>query len=448
MIDLLPYQEEPATRLLSLSYQERVSVNASDTGTGKTYMGLHVVEQRHEAPFLVVCPKPTVPNWKHLIHHFGLNRSCLDVINIEKLKGGRTKWLKRPDKNNPKTYQWVLPDHTFLLIDEAHQYGGQDSQNAYALAYLSVMSKIHIHLMSATLADSPARFRAFGFLMGLHDFVHFDRWAIEHGCFRDEYNNLRFTRVPTHQFNPMLKLHQAIFPRFGIRLRIVDIPDFPRNTLVPVLVALNPTPAYEKKVEAYMKSLKDEEIEVEHWSESPVNSKTDQNTMVVLLRERQRIELMKLPWLAEQIKQCVEEEERSAAVFLNFKESIRWLQTMIPPSVAVTGDHSSKDRENSRNLFQDNRIHVLIATHGAGGTGIDLHDLKGRPRTSFISPCFAPVQFTQTLGRIHRAGGLSPSIQNIICMEDTIEEMVLTRLENKLQNLSTLNDGDLLPENE
>jgi superfamily II DNA or RNA helicase len=444
-MNLLPFQEDAASLLIDTMGREGVSLNASDTGTGKTYMGLHLA-QAHKGPLAIICPKATIPNWQRLATENGINP--IFVKNIESLKTGRHPVLGKEGKNK---FTWNLPAGTLVLCDEAHNFSGQDSQNAYALAYLKTRPDVHVHLMSATLADSPAKFRAFGFLMGLHDFVHFKQWAYQHGCFQDEYGNLRFTRIARHGEGPMRKLHEEIFPRFGIRLRIADLGSaFPENTISTELVAPDVPTAYKSRVSAYMRTLTDAEVEDNaDWAERSAgkSGRIADNAMVRMLRERQEIELLKLPHLAKLVE-AAEEEGVSTAIFLNFKESIRWLNDMLihlNPAL-VTGDMNGRDREQSRDLFQSNAVHVFLATHGAGGTGIDLHDLLGRPRQSIISPCFATVQFKQTLGRIHRAGSRSPAVQHILCMADTAEEMVLKRLGSKLQNLSLLNDGDLTPE--
>jgi superfamily II DNA or RNA helicase len=437
MINLLPFQHAPATHLRDIMERERISINASDTGTGKTYVGLHLIEEANR-PTFIICPKAVIPNWERLAP-----KTVRHITNIEKLKGGRTKYLGKSPTG--KTYTWNLPPRSLVLVDEAHSFGGQDSLNAYALAYLKTVPDVHVHLMSATLADSPARFRAFGFLMGLHNFVHFDQWAMSRGCFRDQYGNLRFTRNPNMNDGPMAALHREIFPRFGVRMRIKDIPDFPQNTIKTVLTSYIGTPKYRKEVEEYMRNLDDDSLVAEFgdWAYERVKVKPTDNAMVRLLRERQEAELLKLPYLRDEILSLLE-EGRSVPVFLNFKYSIKILVSMLRvPSVLVTGDMNQTEREESKQLFQTNQVHVLIATHGAGGTGIDLHDLNGRPRTSLVSPCFHTVQFRQTLGRIHRAGALSPSIQLVVCQEDTTEEMVLKTLDRKLKNLDTLNDGDL-----
>jgi hypothetical protein len=51
----------------------------------------------------------------------------------------------------------------------------------------------------------------------------------------------------------------------------------------------------------------------------------------------------------------------------------------------------------------------------------------------------------QALGRIHRAGSLSPAVQKLIYATGTVEEDVAKRVEASLNNLSLLQDGDITP---
>ena len=73
-----------------------------------------------------------------------------------------------------------------------------------------------------------------------------------------------------------------------------------------------------------------------------------------------------------------------------------------------------------------------------------MHDINGkRRRVSLISPCWSAIDLTQALGRIHRAGGKSKSIQRIIYCANTIEEKIADKIQTKLKEMSSLNDGDL-----
>jgi hypothetical protein len=78
-----------------------------------------------------------------------------------------------------------------------------------------------------------------------------------------------------------------------------------------------------------------------------------------------------------------------------------------------------------------------------GGVGISLHDVNNRPRVSLISPSYSAVDLIQSLGRINRAGSLSPAIQKILVASGTIEENIRKKLENKVNNLNAIMDSDL-----
>jgi hypothetical protein len=74
--------------------------------------------------------------------------------------------------------------------------------------------------------------------------------------------------------------------------------------------------------------------------------------------------------------------------------------------------------------------------------GVSLHDLHGRyPRTALICPGWSATDLKQALGRVWRSGGKSTSIQRILYAAGTVEETVASRIEEKLRNLSLLNDG-------
>lgn len=50
---------------------------------------------------------------------------------------------------------------------------------------------------------------------------------------------------------------------------------------------------------------------------------------------------------------------------------------------------------------------------------------------------------TQALGRIHRAGGMSKSLQRIIYAANTVEEKIADKLQKKLKDMNDINNGDL-----
>ena len=97
-------------------------------------------------------------------------------------------------------------------------------------------------------------------------------------------------------------------------------------------------------------------------------------------------------------------------------------------------------------MFQSDQARVCISMIQAGGTGLSLHDVTGEhPRVSLISPTFSAIELRQTLGRVHRAGGKSKSVQKIVFAANTVEDQVCRAVRRKLNNLDMINDGELTP---
>ena len=57
---------------------------------------------------------------------------------------------------------------------------------------------------------------------------------------------------------------------------------------------------------------------------------------------------------------------------------------------------------------------------------------------ALISPTYNAKDFHQTLGRIDRLGGMSESVQRILVADKTIEEKIVSRMMEKIENISLL----------
>ena len=65
-----------------LNIRNRV-IDASDTGTGKTYCAIATCALLKLTPF-IICPKSVISNWISVCNEFGVK--CLDISNYEMLK--------------------------------------------------------------------------------------------------------------------------------------------------------------------------------------------------------------------------------------------------------------------------------------------------------------------------------------------------------------------------
>ena len=110
----------------------------------------------------------------------------------------------------------------------------------------------------------------------------------------------------------------------------------------------------------------------------------------------------------------------------------------------MNGSISEDDKIKNVDAFQADKERLIIVNIQSGGAGLSLHDQHGNyPRTSLISPCYSAVLMRQATGRIWRENGKTKSIQKIVFVSGTIEEEVCEKVKKKLENLDTINDGDL-----
>ena len=110
----------------------------------------------------------------------------------------------------------------------------------------------------------------------------------------------------------------------------------------------------------------------------------------------------------------------------------------------IRGGQSAKARQANIDAFQADQKRIMVCNIAAGGVGVSLHDLNGKhPRVSLICPTWSAIQMIQSFGRIWRQGGLSKSIQTVVYAAETIESRICDRVRSKLNNLTSLVDGDV-----
>ena len=352
----------------------------------------------------------------------------LDVLNIEKLKTGKTPYLQKVSKSK---WVWTVPRGTLLIYDEVQSASGYKSQNGKILGLCKAYG-LKVLMMSATVADTPLKFRAIGYLLGLHQWKNHYSWCLNHGCYQSSWGGLEFVQGP-QRLQYLKSIHDSIFPAKGNRIRIADLDVFPENSVF---------------AEAYdLDQRSTDEINAiyEEMDADVLNPESDELPIVLALRARQKTELLKVPLIGEIADEFLE-ENKSVVIFVNFKETLDKLvgHFMNQPVAIIAGGQSQEFRDENIKMFQEDRARVCVAMIQAGGVGVSLHDTKGDyPRVALLSPAFNANHIKQALGRIHRAGGKTKCIQKIIFAASTVEEKACKAVKRKLENLSMLNDGDL-----
>jgi len=402
MIKLYDWQEESAAAMQAALVAHGVVADASSTGTGKTVKAL-VVAKRLDKSVRVVCPKSVIPDWLSWGERIGVE---IEALNYEQVRTGKTDFGSWAIAK--KVFEWEIPTHSILIFDEAHKLSGMGTQQSL-LGVAAKRQKIPTMLLSATLMGNPLKGYVLGFMLGLHNLHNFWTWARAHGVKQGAFGMIW---MPKNKEAVMEKIRNDIGPRFT-RIRKEDIVGFPENQVIP----LNINADVSQEMEAL-----DSYYGVE---------------------ARQIVELAKVPSIAEKVDELADEEEMSVVVFVNFLATLNALKERFPEAGVIQGGQTSTARSTVINSFQENKTTVLLVMAQAGGTGLSLHDLNGRPRASIICPGYSAVEFLQVLGRIHRAGALSKALNFVMYASAVpVERRMRRALESKLNCLTALNDSD------
>lgn len=474
---LYKYQLPHFYRLESILKTKNCALDASDTGTGKTYVALALAHVLKKKP-LILCPKSVIPNWINVAKQLGVE--IFGIANYELIKGckyytpklvkvdcsymkvvprddGKTTAtdkteiksesdtkiatdeesevsIKQPSKKKPVVYDYVfnLPSDVLVIFDEAHRC--KNHKTVTSRLMLSIFkSNCKILLLSATISDKIDCFRPFGVVFDFYqDIKRFKMWIRKIKKAREIY-------YKQHQIYEESKItldiiHSKLFPEFGSRIRIKDIGSmFPANQVLS---------------QAYMSNNKDEiqkQYDLIEEAFKELKKKETQSTgLGKLIRARMKIEMLKVPIMLDIIEEALD-SNYSVAIFVNYKDTMNYLAHYFETDCLVHGDQSMEERQDSLDNFQANRSKIIICIIQAGGVGISLHDVHGgHPRMSVISPTWSGQDMQQALGRIHRAGSKTPSLQRIVFCAETYEEKICELIQDKLTNIAGINDGDLI----
>jgi hypothetical protein len=406
------------------------------TVTHNTYTACAVARELN-MDILVVCPKAVMESWRRVIkNHFKMWGKCISVINYESLRIGKTdsliaSYVRRRDTRR-KEFVWKIPKTTLIVWDEAQKLKNSKTKNSET-CISALKAGYKMLFCSATIATNPLELRTVG--QGIKLFKNNNQyydWAYNHGVIRG-----RFGMEFTGDKQALKKLHEDIFVNRGVRLSRDTIPNFPTSELIAECYDMEEDA--QKKIDAAYDEMRLELLRIERLSKKDKKS----TRLTAILRARQKVEMLKVPLLLEMISDGLE-NNMSVVVFCNFTETINALSERLNTKCIVNGVVSDKTRQQSIDDFQADKERVILVNIAAGGAGLSLHDLNGTyARLALICPSYSAVLMRQSTGRVWRDSAKTKSVQKIIFVANTVEEQVCKVVNQKLENLDLLNDGDL-----
>jgi hypothetical protein len=450
----LPWQPPHIAALLAALQRYGSVLDASDTGTGKTFCILIICLALGITP-LVVGPKAARAGWEDAGKILGVE---FEYVNYERC---RPRLIKQTEEeftangfNDKRESEWTIEvpwgkgsfvkwrnSYEMVIFDEAHRLGGTTSLNS-KLGIAAKRQAKYVVALSATAADDPRQMKALGYILGIHGLntikcetkLNWMNWLLRHGVKPGHFGGWAFTPDEEKQKKSFSKLHSEIFPRHGSRMLKSRIPGFP---LTEILVKmLDDETGKAKKLSEELHELNEE----------------GGNQMAATQHCRQGLEKLMIPHFAGFAEDSVAQGAK-VVFFLNFTDPLFELYEKLKKefghsrvgyiSGRQTGLGGESERRGFVSQFQRNKLDALVVNIFAGGESVNLHDeIDKVPRDTYSAPCESGKQYKQLLGRVNRAGG-GFSNQFLCYFAGTRQEIVADRMRRKGLNIELFNDANL-----
>lgn len=409
---LLDYQIPHLKSLVKIYNNHHRILDTSDTGTGKTYVAIALCLVLNLKPF-IICPKSVLGSWKEVIEYF----ADVDIDNIlstyelttyERIYSHRVLKKSVSGPTNDPTNDKLEFDPKFnygkylFIFDEVHKCKNLTTANANLLLSLSNIESSNILMLSATAVDKLKNFYIYGYVFSLYD--------SEAGFngFLSKYQNLN-------------KISKLLYPIYATRMCRDQIQNiFKHNQIIMKPIEME---NYEEISNIYA------ELKIGY----------DKKNLGFFQKLRQRIELLKIDTIVNLTNQYIE-NGKSVCIFVNFTDTLKEIAKTLKTTCVIYGEQTELERSKNINMFNADISRVIICNIASGGCGISLHDINGNyPRVSLISPSWSAQDIIQVLGRIHRAMAKSDAEQHILFCAQTFEENVGKILQQKINNIQTIN---------
>ena len=450
---LLEPQKIHSTKLLNSLHMNGFAFDASPTGTGKTYCASWIAKN-YGSSVVVICPKSVQKNWFDTLKSFGIDNPI--VMTFERLVRGNTDYYTYDMSVYLNRTNWWkslgitvnFPSNSLVILDEVHKCKGQKSLTGECL--VAIKNAGHKLLMlSASAATNVTEMKAFGYVTLLHSGYGFYDFCKDNGVAFNRFGLGTWDANLQKCKEGMVRIHNTLFNTLGCanRMNRKDFGDiFPDNQVIADGFDLGSNTAKLQSVYNEM------EYELMNLDESSMEY--SEHHFAIIMKARRQSELLKVPAMVSWIEDMYDEGV-SPVVFINFRETLEAIEKRLDSAkysgkiAKIVGGQTQKQRDNEIEQFQSDTKRICLVMVAAVSASVSLHDLNGNyPRSTLINPSYSAINTLQALGRCHRANGKTPVIQRFFFANGVeIEEKMRKRVNLRLTNLDSLNDGDLSLDN-
>ena len=440
--EMRPYQNNIATFL----YERDEALCVARPGGGKTVAALTAIKDLTEQAVihhaLVLAPKRVarvvwpdeIANWEHVEHLYYQVLTGSPARREDMLKASSnydlticgldiTQWLMETLDKYPDDH----PIFDLLIVDEISRLRNPRGKRAKELAKRAHRFKM-IWGLTGTLRPNgaedlfmPARVVSRDQLWGRS----FDRWRQQHFVPLD-WNGYRWGPLPGAED----KLNAELAP-YIVTLGDNDMPELPKLSVILDKVTLPPAARHQyddMESKLFARGGKDGVITAASagvatgkLAQAANGFMYDNNKLPVALHDEKR------EWLAD----LLEDASGPTLVVYEFIEDLQMLLEVAGGMTPFLGAGATdKDADQAIKDWNAGKLKVMGLHPASGGHGLNLQ--HGGADMAWISPCWSPEFWEQTIARIHRSGQTRPVMVRVCVARDTVDEMKLARVYEKM----------------
>tara|TARA_R100000655_G_scaffold25367_1_gene51992 strand:+ start:1733 stop:3139 length:1407 start_codon:yes stop_codon:yes gene_type:complete len=425
-----------------------------EMGTGKTKVAIDNAaylyqEQRIDFAF-VIAPNSVYQNWKKEIDFH-----CPEETNIYIWKVTKDKTFKLDPKkltfilmnvealshaSGKKWLEYKLLKHgmrSMVILDESTSIKNLKASRTKAIIKLGQLARFKRILTGSPITKSPLDlFSQCAFLdkklLGYENYTVFkSKYAVMYSIERGGYN----IQIPKYYIN--LEELEYKLKAFSFRVRKKDCLDLPEKMYVQRHIELPDEQriAYEKLKATALIVLKDDEVSYNNKLTELL--KLQQVANGFLKTNDGKIVDFKTNAKLKELMNILEESDDKCIIWANYVHNIEMIKKKLgevygkDSVVSIYGKDSVALRNKAVESFQsDDRCRFIVGNPTVGGYGLTLTAAK---YVIYFSNSYNLEVRQQSEDRAHRYGQTSQVTYIDLIATDTIDEMVLNNLENKIE---------------
>lgn len=428
---LRPYQREGVDFLVD----KKRAFLGDGMGLGKTLQALLALERLGAWPAVVVCPASVKLSWKAELLKWMPWRSVQVLQAGKDLVEDADVLVLNPELLFSLIDQLLLIEPAAVVMDEAHVFKNPKAQRTQLVGDLVEGVPIRFALSGTPIPnrrpDLIQQLRLLGQLeevLGIYRGVLPHYWSPDAGPLRHEHAMRALETLPRREIHK--RLRETCFLRRTKETVYEELPAFHRTRRD---VALEGAEGYRREEESFVDWVR--RIQRQHpdgWG-----AEVRLQGRAQLGRLRREAALAKIPAVVEWAQGL---DGERAVYFAHHKQVVAELAKALPGRQAViTGEVPTQIRQMLIDGLSS--YDGLVATMDASGQGVDGMQVHAR-HVVFIELDWTPTKHEQCEGRLHRIGQKDRVESWYFTAQDTIDQAMMKRLDEKWRDVQGILEGD------